>query len=151
MKPRFCVSLALLALSASFTGCVSGSMSPTAPVADRQIAIANAVEDTLAIGMVPVLVNNPDYIEVAAGVSAALSSFSGETITPMQVQAFLSQTKLKPEDARAIAAIVNTTWDTFSRRYAQQVTANVRPDVKLFISAVRQGLNRALAAVPQAQ
>jgi len=136
-----------LAAALMLAGCVS-STSPTAP-SDKQAVIANAVEDTLSIGLVPVLVKNPDYIPVARSIAVALGAFDGAALTPADVDAFLAKTSLAPEDARTIAALVNASWDTYARRYAQQVNANVRPDVKLFLAAVANGITRALAALPQ--
>jgi hypothetical protein len=142
-------SLIAFALAALFaTGCVSGT-TPAAPT-DKQTVIANAVEDTLSIGLVPVLVKNPDYIPVARSVAVALGAFDGAVLTPADVDAFLAKTALAPEDARTIAALVNASWDTYARRYAQQVNAKVRPDVKLFLGAVSSGITRALAALPPA-
>ncbi|MBI3885911.1 MAG: hypothetical protein HY302_09320 [Opitutae bacterium] len=140
-RPLLILSLAALAL---FAGCT------TAPVAatDRQTMIANAVEDTLSIGLVPVLAKNPDYAPVARGIAAALASFDGATLAPADVAAFLAKTTLAPEDSRTIAALVNAAWDTYARRYSQQVNASVRPDVKLFLAAVANGITRALAALP---
>lgn len=147
MKTRSLLALSLqLSALSLFVGCASGP-SPAAP-SDRQAVIANAVEDTLSIGLVPVLVKNPDYIPVARGIAVALGTFSGDTLASADVEAFLVKTTLAPEDARTIAALVNAAWDTYTRRYAQQVNAGVRPDVKLFLGAVSSGIARALAALP---
>lgn len=142
MKTRFvcfvCFVVTLL------SGCTSVPTSPT----DKQTVIANAVEDTLSVGLVPVLTKNPDYIPVAKSISAALGTFGGDTLASAEIEAFLARTSLAPEDARTITALVNAAWDTYTRRYAQQVNASVRPDVKLFLAAVSNGITRALAALP---
>lgn len=138
--------LICVALCALFAGCASTPSTGT--VTDKQTVIANAVEDTLSLGLVPVLVKNPDYVPVARSVAVALAAFDGATLTPADVEAFLAGTDLAPEDARTIAALVNAAWDTYARRYAQQVNATVRPDVKLFLGAVGNGITRALAALP---
>lgn len=140
--------LALFAIYASsllLSGCASSST--TAPT-DKQQLVANAVEDTLSVGLVPVLTKNPDYITVANGIAAALGTFTGDTLSSANVEAFLAHTALAPEDARTIAALVNAAWDTYTRRYAQQVNSSVRPDVKLFLGAVSNGIKRAVAALP---
>lgn len=139
--------LCLLSSVLCFSGCASAPN--TGAVTDRQVTIAAAVEDTLSLGLVPVLVKNPDYVPVARSIAAALAVADGATLTPGDVEAFLAGTSLAPEDARTIAALVNAAWDTYSRRYAQQVGASIRPDVKLFLGAVSNGLTRALAALPQ--
>lgn len=142
------LAAALLCAASLFTaGCAS---STTVEVTPKQTVIANAVEDTLSIGLVPVLTKNPDYVPIAASVAAALGSFTGETLASADVEAFLAKTKLAPEDARTIAALVNAAWDTYARRYSQQVSANVRPDVKLFLAAVSNGITRAITALPPA-
>lgn len=143
MKLR--LALITAALCALVSGCTTAPVTPT----DKQTVIANAVEDTLSIGLVPVLTKNPDYIPVAKSIAAALGTFGGDTLASADVEAFLARTSLAPEDARTIAALVNAAWDTYTRRYAQQVNASVRPDVKLFLAAVSNGITRALAALPQ--
>lgn len=134
-------------LSLLLSGCVSSSS--TVSVSDRQQTIANAVEDTLSIGLVPVLTKNPSYLAAAEGIASALGTFSGDTITPADVDAFLAKTSLAPEDARAVAGIVNAAWATYQKRYAAQVSASVRPDVKLFLSAISNGIHAAVAATPK--
>lgn len=141
---RLCLLFSVLCLL--LAGCAS-SRAPV-PVSSTQQTIANAVEDTLSIGLVPVLTKNPSYIDSARGVAAALGTFSGDTLTPGDVAAFLVKTNLAPEDAKAVAGIVNAAWATYSKRYAQQVNANLRPDVQLFLGAVARGINAAVAAVP---
>lgn len=146
-RPSLVLAAALLCAASLFTGCAS---STTVDVTPKQTVIANAVEDTLSIGLVPVLTKNPDYVPIAASVAAALGTFTGETLASADVEAFLAKTKLAPEDARTIAALVNAAWDTYARRYSQQVSATVRPDVKLFLAAVSNGITRAIAALPPA-
>lgn len=146
MKNRLLFTSALAAallLSSCATSPTSGV------VTDSKQQIANAVEDALGLGLVPVLVKNPSYVAAAQSVAAALGSFSGTTITPADVDAVLAKAKIAPEDARAIAGILNAAWTTYEKRYAQQVSAGVRPDVKLFLSAVSAGINAAIAAVPK--
>jgi hypothetical protein len=140
--------LLLTALCAFVSGCATTTTS-TAPT-DKQTVIANAVEDTLSIGLVPVLTKNPDYVPVARSLAVALASFSGETLALSDIEAALAKTKLAPDDARTVAALINAAWDTYARRYAQQVSASVRPDVKLFLGAVESGINRAISSLPKA-
>ena len=140
--------MALLFFSAAiFVACTTSPVDPTY----KQTTIANAVEDTLSVGLVPVLAKNPDYIPVAKSVAVALGSFGGETLASADIEAFVAKTNLAPEDARTVAALINAAWDTYCRRYAQQVNASVRPDVKLFLASVAAGIHRALAALPQAR
>ena len=126
-------------------GCTSVPVDPT----PKQQVVANAVEDTMAIGLVPVLTKNRDYIPAAAAVAGTLGSFSGDTISPADVDAVLAKCGVTGEDAAVIAGMVNAAWETYSLRYAQQVNASVRPDVKLFLSAISNGIRRAIAAVPK--
>jgi hypothetical protein len=126
-------------------GCTSVPVDPT----PKQQVVANAVEDTLSIGLVPIFTKNKSYIPAAQSVAVALGTFAGETITPADVDAFLVKTGIAKEDSEVVAGLVNAAWDTYSRRYAQQVNGSVRPDVKLFLAAVSNGINRAIAAVPK--
>ena len=142
---KFIVLISLAALSAlAFSGCTSAPVAPT----DKQQVIANAVEDAISIGLVPVLAKNSSYIPAAQGVAAALGTFDGSTLTPEDVSAFLGKTTLSPSDARTVAGIVNAAWATYTKRYGQQVSASVRPDVKLFLAAVSRGISSAIAATP---
>lgn len=144
MKNRTLIPI--VALCAIFlSACSSVPVDPT----PKQQVVANAVEDTLSIGLVPVLTKNRSYIPAASAIAVSLGSFSGSTIAPADVDAFLAKTGIQPEDAAIIAGLVNAAWDTYSRRYATQVNASVRPDVKLFLSAVSNGINRAISAVPK--
>ena len=68
---------------------------------------------------------------------------------PADVDAVLAKCGVTGEDAAVIAGMVNAAWETYSLRYAQQVNASVRPDVKLFLSAISNGIRRAIAAVPK--
>jgi hypothetical protein len=143
--------LAILVIGAVAFG-VNGCATSTNPgaVTSSQQTIANAVEDSISIGLVPVLTKNPSYVGAAATVSAALGSFSGSTLTPEDVNAFLVKVpQLTETDRATIAGIVNAAWGVYTKRYAQQVNANVRPDVKLFLSAVANGISSAVAAVPK--
>lgn len=130
---------------------VAACVSPTSPgaVTSSQQLVANGVEDAISIGLVPVLTKNASYLDAARGVASALGAFSGSTLTPDDVNAFLAKTPLAAADARAVAGIVNAAWSTYSLRYSQQVGASVRPDAKLFLGAVANGINRAIAAVPR--
>lgn len=136
---RLIAPILLLAL----VGC---STAPTDPT-DRQLMIANAVEDIVSVGLVPVLAKNPTYVAEVRVAGALLGSFNGTTITPADVDTFLARLQVAPEDARAVAGIVNAAWDTYQRRYAQQVGQALRPDVKLFLGAVAAGIERAIAAM----
>ena len=80
--------------------------------------------------------------------AAALGSFAGDTLTPDDVRAFLAKTSLTPDDQRAVAGIVNAAWSVFTKRYAERVGAATRPDVKLFLAAVADGIKLAVAATP---
>jgi len=135
-------------LSLGFTGCVSSGTPGTGAVTTTQATLAAAVEDTVAIGLVPVLTKNDSYLGAARAVALALGSFDGATLTPADVAAFLGKTPLAPEDARTVAALVNAAWATYARRYQAQAGANLRPDVKLFLGAVSAGISHAIAAVP---
>lgn len=144
MKTKSLIFTAILAVFA-LSGCTSVPIDPT----PKQQVVANAVEDVISIGLVPVLTKNSSYLAAAKGVAVSIGSFSGSTITPDDVAAVLGKTQIAPEDAIVIAGIVNAAWDTYSRRYAQQVNSSVRPDVKLFLNAVSNGITRAIAAVPK--
>jgi len=137
---RFLV-LVLLVLA----GCTSAPVEPTS----NQQLVANAVEDVISVGLVPVLTKNASYIGAAEAVAAGLGSFSGDTLTADDVQAFLGKTSLSEQDAKTVAGLINAAWATYQKRYAQQVSASVRPDVKLFLTAVANGIHEAVAAVPK--
>ena len=128
------------------TGCVSSPVA-TAPTATQQ-TIANAVEDAISIGLVPVFAKNPSYAPAAAAVAAGLGSFAGDTLTSADVAAFLGKTSLTADDQRAVAGIVNAAWAVFAKRYAEKVGSATRPDVKLFLAAVSNGIRSAVAATP---
>ncbi len=134
-----CLIFALL------TACTTA---PTAPTSGQQLA-ANAVEDILSIGLVPVLTKNASYLPAAQSIAIALGTFNGTTLTPADVDAFLAKTALSPADAREVAGIVNAAWSVYAKRYAAQVGAGLRPDVKLFLAAVSNGITAAIAAVPK--
>jgi hypothetical protein len=128
---------------------VNGCATTTTPgaVTSTQQTIANAVEDSISIGLVPVLSKNPSYIGAAKTVSAALGSFTGSTLTPDDVASFLTKVpQLSDADRQVIGGMVNAAWGVYVKRYAQQVNANVRPDVKLFLSAVANGIESATNA-----
>ena len=136
----FCALILVLA------GCVSNGPAP-APTSAQQ-TIANAVEDAVSIGLVPVLTKNPSYAAAAQTVALALGTFAGDTVTPTDVTAFLAKTPLTLEDQRVVAGIVNASWQVFVKRYASQVGTATRPDVKLFLAAVSSGIKSAVAATP---
>ena len=121
---------------------------PTAPTSNQQLA-ANAVEDLLSVGLVPVLTKNASYLPAAQSIAVALGSFSGSTLAPADVDAFLAKTSLSAADAKTVAGLVNSGWAVYQKRYAATVAAGVRPDVKLFLAAVANGINKAVAAVPK--
>ena len=141
MNPNLILILATLVLA----GCTTVPISVT----PRQELVAAAVEDALAVGLVLVFAKNPAYVEEGRAVVALLSVSTAVTITPDSVAAILARTKIAPDDARIIASVVSSAWDTYQRRYAVQVGASVRPDVKLFLASVAQGIERAIAAVPK--
>jgi hypothetical protein len=137
----------LCALSVVLTACVSTS--PTVPTATQQV-IANAVEDAISIGLVPVFTKNPSYLVAANTVAITLGSFSGDSLTPADVSAFLAKTSLTDADQRAVAGVVNAAWGIYAKRYSERVGAATRPDVKLFLSSVSNGIKSAIAATPAA-
>lgn len=150
IRSRLFYLASLVAIAAlATTGCVSSSSADEPPLPKHEV-LANAVEDTLAIGLVPVLVNNPEYVPVAQGISVALGAGTAGSMTTADIQAFLLKAGVADTDAATVSALVNATWDTYSRRYASEVGASVRPDVKLFLSAVANGISRAVAAIPRA-
>jgi hypothetical protein len=134
-------------LPLAFVACAGGPAPVT--VTTQQQQIAAAVEDALSIGLVPVFTRNPSYREAAQGIAAALGTFNGATITPDDVNAVLAKTGIAAQDAQVVAGLVNAAWATYQRRYAQQVGASVRPDVKLFLAAVSAGITNAVAATPR--
>ena len=138
------LALLALALLTTLTGCVGTATAPT-PI---QLSLASAVEDAISIGLVPVLSKNPGYAPAASAVAAALGSFAGDTLTPDDVRAFLAKTSLTPDDQRVVAGIVNAAWSVFTKRYAERVGAATRPDVKLFLAAVADGIKSAVSATP---
>jgi len=103
----------------------------------------------IAIGLVPVLTKNPAYTQEARSIAVVLGSFTGSTLSGAEVESFLAKTSVDPVDARAIAGLVNAAWDTYQRRYAEQVGKAIRPDVKMFLAAVANGIERAVAAIPK--
>lgn len=135
------LAIALLNL----TGCISTST--TAPTPAQEL-IANAVEDAVSIGLVPVFTKNPSYLAAAQTVALGLGSFAGDTLTSDDVAAFLAKTPLTKEDQRIVAGVVNAAWQVYAKRYAQKVGASTRPDVKLFLAAVSNGIKSAIAATP---
>jgi len=120
----------------------------TAPVAPTltQVAIANAVEDAISIGLAPVLSKNPDYRQAATALAATLGTFTGDTITPADLNAVLAKTSLSAADQKAVSGIVSAAWQVFAKRYAERVSASTRPDVKIFLAAVSEGIKAAVTA-----
>lgn len=140
--------ISVLLLVAVLPFCVSSCTSvPTDPTPKQQL-VANAVEDVLSVGLVPVLTKNPAYLGEARTVAALLGSFSGVTLTTDDVDTFLARTSMTPTDRQTIAGLVNAAWATYQKRYAEQVGQSLRPDVKLFLNAVSRGILNAVAAVP---
>lgn len=132
--------------SLTFSACTS---SPTAVTAKQQTA-ADITEDVISVGLVPVLTKNSSYIDAANTVALALGSFSGDTLTSADVEAFVAKVPgLAPEDARTVVGVINAAWARYQKRYAEQVGASIRPDVKLFLAAVSNGIHAAVAAVPK--
>lgn len=148
MKTLNAYCLPILLVITLLAGCVS-SVAPTAPTAAQEL-IANAVEDAVSIGLVPVFTKNPSYLPAANTVALGLGAFAGDTLTPDDVAAFLAKTSLTKEDQRIVAGVVNASWQVFTKRYAQKVGASTRPDVKLFLAAVSNGIKSAVAATPKA-
>lgn len=146
MKTRIFALAALCAFL--FTGCAT--LSNPGAVTSTQQTVANAVEDVMTVGLVPVLTKNVSYVPAAQTVALALGTFAGDTITPADVDAFLAKVpQITDADRKAIAGIVNAAWGVYVKRYAQQVGASTRPDVKLFLAAVANGITAACAAVPK--
>lgn len=138
--------LAGLLIGSMIAACTS---SPVADPTPRQQIIAGAVEDILAVGLVPVFAKNPAYVPEARAISTALAVSTATTLAPDDIAAALAKTSLKPEDARVVAGVVAAAWETYQRRYAEQVSKSLRPDVKLFLAAVAAGIDRAIAATPK--
>jgi hypothetical protein len=132
---------------ACLVGCAT-TPSPVAPTSTQQL-VANAVEDAISIGLVPVFTKNPSYLAAANTVALGLGSFAGDTLTPADVAAFLAKTPLAEADQRIVAGVVTASWQIYVRRYSQQVSTATRPDVKLFLAAVSNGIKAAAAATPQ--
>jgi hypothetical protein len=147
MKTLCYFTVPICFLLTCIAGCVS-TPEPSVPTATQQ-TIAAAVEDAISIGLVPVLTKNPSYIGAAQTVALGLGSFAGDTITPADVEAFLGKTSLAEDDRKVVAGIVNAAWGVYTRRYAQHVGASTRPDVKLFLGAVSNGIKMAVAATPR--
>lgn len=138
-------ALLFAALLACLFGCTS-----TAPVApsQTQVAIANAVEDAISIGLVPVFTKNPSYLAAANTLALGLGSFAGDTLILADVSAFLAKTSLTEADQRVVAGVVNVAWGIYVKRYATVAGATTRPDVKLFLAAVSNGVKSAIASAP---
>lgn len=154
MKKRLSALTASFLFAAAIVGlgltaaCVSTGSSGS--VTSTQQTIANAVEDAISIGLVPVLAKNPSYAPAAQTVSLALGAFEGATIMPADVDLFLAKVpQLSVQDRATVAGIVNAAWGVYVKRYSQQVGASTRPDVKLFLAAVSNGIASAVAAVPK--
>lgn len=144
--PHSLATLALLLLLVCLApGCTTAPVAPTA----KQQVIANAVEDVISVGLVPVLAKNPSYIAEVRVAAALLTSFNGTTLTSADVDTFLARLKVSPEDARVLSGLVMAAWDTYQRRYREQVSIILRPDVRVFLVAVANGIERAITAVPK--
>lgn len=145
--PHYFTLLVLFVLTC-LAGCVATSLPTTAPTATQQL-VANAVEDAISVGLVPVFAKNPSYIAAANTVALGLGNFAGDTITSADVAAFLAKTTLTEADQRTVTGLVTATWQIYAKRYSQQVSTATRPDVKLFLAAVSNGIKAAAAATPQ--
>lgn len=138
--------LATLLLCLALVGCTT---TPTAPT-DRQQTIANAIEDVISIGLVPVLSKNPAYLTEAQVLANGLTLVvKGVELTPANSELLLSKIQMTPEDRRIVAGLLNAAWTTYQKRYAEQVSKSIRPDVSLFLAAVSNGINNAVAATPK--
>lgn len=154
MKTRnlvFALAAALLALA--FTGCVSNTAPAVEPTSSQQLA-ASAVEDGLTVFLAPVLANNPDYVLAAQAVADGLATFSGTTLTAGDVTGILDAagrktSRLTPEMKQQLAAEINVLWGIYVRKYQKIADGNIRPDVKLFLGAIANGINAAVAAQPR--
>lgn len=144
------MKLSTVLFLSALTVAIIGAACTNAPVATtpRQQVIANAVEDFVTVGLVPVLTKNPRYVAAVTTIAKAMQSFSGATLTPADVAALMAHVTLAPDDAQAIAGIVNAAWGIYQKRYAEQVGASIRPDVALFLKAASNGILAAVAAVP---
>lgn len=140
------LSFVILGLALVFSGCVSTP--GTGVVTSKQQQIADIAEDTLAIGLVPVLTNNQSYLEAAKGIAVVAATFTGDSLTPESVYAVLTKFNVTDADARIVAGIVNAAWESYTKRYQAEVGASIRPDVKVFLKAVSNGIARAVASVP---
>jgi len=136
----------ILIAALTLTGCV---MTPGSGVATtREQRIADIAEDTLAIGLVPILTNNPGYLEAARGIAVVAATFTGDTLSAEAVYAVLIKFGVTDDDARIVAGIITVAWESYTRRYQNEVGVSVRPDVKVFLKAVAAGISRAVASVP---
>jgi hypothetical protein len=131
--------LGLLALALT-QGCTIGAQ-PTGPA-----VWANATEDAVSIGLVPVFANNPAYVPVARSIAAALGTFEGGTLTNEDIAAFIAKTSLAEKDRKTVSALVTAAWGIYARRYQEGANAGTPPDAKLFIAAVARGINAAADA-----
>ena len=147
MKTLSFFTVPILFALTCLVGCVT-TPSPVAPTTTQQL-VANAVEDAIAVGLVPVFTKNPSYLAAANTVALGLGSFAGDTLTPADVSAFLAKTSLTEDDQRIVAGVVTASWQIYAKRYSQQVSTATRPDVKLFLAAVSNGIKAAAAATPQ--
>jgi len=151
MKTPFQITPSLLGL------CLGGfiaialfacTTTPTAPT-DRQQMCANAAEDGITVILAPILANNTSYLEAVQTLAVALGSFSGSTLTPADVDAFLGKVNMDAKDKRMLATMINAAWGRYVLRYQQQLGTSLRPDVSLFLAAVSNGINNAVAATPK--
>jgi hypothetical protein len=139
--------LALLAL----TGCTTAPVDPTS---SQQLA-AGAVEDVITLALTPVLAKNPDYLPGIQAVANSLATFSGATLSPADTNGMLllaakSSPILTPDLQKQIAAEINAAWGIYAKKYQVIANGSIRPDVKLFVAAVANGINAAIAAQPKA-
>ncbi len=150
IKPLLLLSAAFCALA--FVGCTTTPM----PVTSQQQLIANGVDDAISIGLVPVLVKNANYIGAANALADALGAFSGATFTSADTDAMIAAAKAKgyafsPTDEKAVVATINAAWARYAKNYQSMANNAIRPDVKLFIGAVADGIHNAAAQAKATQ
>jgi len=137
-----------------FAGCVASSTTPgtTAPSVGSQIAsqltpqvLAKGTQDVLAAVGSGVLVKNPAYNgEVAAAADAftAIASGNPAALTPADVVAALSKTKISPAVQQEVATYVGAALGLYESDFKVNFPA-LQPNYRLFATAIANGLNLA--------
>jgi hypothetical protein len=143
------LSCIVLSFVLALSGCVSTPN--TGAVTTTQQRIADIAEDTLAIGLVPVLTNNPGYLDAAKGIAVVTATFTGDTLTPEAMLEVLLRFGVADVDARIVSGIVFAAWESYVKRYQAELGTSIRPDVKVFLKSVSNGIQRAAASVPNGQ